>query len=140
MTIPNNAFALKFTVSPDDIDAVDHVSNVRIVKWISDAAWEHSQSLGYDLPAYQALGAWFVIRRHEIDYLSFARLGDELTIFTWPSDLQKVTAERKHVIQRADGLVITRALNLWAYVDINTGKPLRIPPAVRDSFDPMKFI
>lgn len=140
MTIPANAFAMKLTVGADDIDAQGHASNVTILKWISRAAWKHSTALGYDLEAYRKLGAWFVVRRHEIDYHGFARLDEQLIVYTWPSDLRKVVAERKHVIQRADGSLVAEGVNIWAYVDAKTGRPLRIPPQVRDTFDPARFV
>jgi len=140
VTIPAQAFELHLAVGDDDIDIQRHVSNVTIVQWMSQAAWEHSKALGYDLAAYEALGAWSVVRRHEIDYHHPAKLGDELVVHTWPSDLRKAVAERRHVITRpADGALIAEGLNVWAYVDAATGRPLRMPPAVREAFDPARF-
>jgi acyl-CoA thioester hydrolase len=140
MTTPTNAFELRLTVEPGDIDEQQHVSNVTVVKWMSRAAWEHSKALGYDMAAYHELGAWFVVRRHEIDYHHPARLGDELVIATWPSDLRKAVAERRHVITRAsDHALIAEGLNVWAYVDATTSRPLRMPPQVREAFDPDRY-
>lgn len=140
MDIPANAFRLSLTVADEDIDAQGHVSNVTIVKWMSRAAWEHSRSLGFDLDTYNQLGAWFVVRRHEIDYHAPANLGDKLIVHTWPSGLGKATAERRHVIQRsADGALIARGLNVWAFIDQQTGRPRRIPDSARQAFDPAKF-
>ncbi len=140
MTRPANAFEMRLTVGADDVDVQGHVSNVTIVGWISRAAWEHSKALGYDLDAYRELGAWFVVRRHEVDYHGFARRGDELTVSTWPTDLRKVVAERRHEIRRAaDDALIAEALNVWAFVDATTGRPVRIPDAVRAAFDPAKW-
>jgi len=138
--IPTNAFALPITVVEDDIDAQGHVSNVTIVKWMSRAAWQHSQALGWGVEQYRQLGAWFVVRRHEIDYHASAVLGDALIAYTWPSGLAKATAERRHVILRAaDQAPVAVGLNRWAYVDATTGRPLRIPDELRRTFDPAQF-
>ncbi len=140
MDIPVKAFQLPLTVAEEDIDAQGHVSNVTIVKWMSRAAWEHSRSLGFDLEKYNALGAWFVVRRHEIDYHAPANLGDALVVHTWPTGMGKATAERRHVILRpVDGALIARGLNIWAFIDQRTGRPRRIPQSARDTFDPKRF-
>src|SRR3954468_11967328 len=116
-----NAFALKFAVVAEAIDELEHASNVRVVHWMNRAAVEHSRSLGFDVTRYRELGGVFVVRRHEIDYLASARLGDELVAFTWPTVFQRSSAERKHEIRRAsDDKVIARGMNLWAYVDFAT--------------------
>ncbi|HZU98636.1 MAG TPA: thioesterase family protein [Planctomycetota bacterium] len=136
-----NPFVLRFTVTADDIDELDHVSNVRIVHWMNRAAVEHSTSLGFDVKRYRELGGVFVVRRHEIDYLASARKGDELVAFTWPTVFQRSSAERRHEIRRvSDDRVIARGFNLWAYVDFTTGRPTRIPPVLLEAFDPARFV
>lgn len=136
-----NAFRLEIEVAPPDIDALDHVSNVRYVDWMNRAAVEHSNALGWDLARYREIGGVFVVRRHEIDYLASARLGDKLVWFTWPSALERSTAERKHEVHRvSDGRVLARGTNRWVFVDVKSGRPMRIPPDVAASFDPAKFV
>jgi len=140
VTIPAAAFRVDLIVSPDEVDMQGHVSNVTIVKWFSRAAWNHSVALGYALDTYQRLGAWFVVRRHEIDYHAPARQGDALALYTWPCARGKVTAQRRHQLIRAeDNQLIAAGLNTWAYVDIQTGRPRRIPREIAEAFDPARF-
>ncbi len=137
---PTNAFQLHLTVTDNDIDALQHVSNVTVVRWFSRAAWHHSKHLGYDEDAYHTIGSWFVVKRHEIDYHQSAVLGDELTLYTWPSSIKKVSAERRYqLIRNADNAPIADGLTVWAYVDADTQRPKRIPPEVADTFDPAKW-
>jgi acyl-CoA thioester hydrolase len=138
--IPAHAFALPIAVEESAIDMQGHASNVEVLRWVSRAAWAHSRALGWDEQAYRKLGAWFVVRRHEIDYLASAQLGDQLIDYTWPSAAHKASAERRHVIVRpADGVVIARALNVWALVDIQSGRPRRLTPELCATFDPRRF-
>ena len=141
MEIPaRDPFLLEITVGEEDIDAQNHASNVTVVKWMSRAAWAHSRALGWDLEAYRQIGGWWVVRRHEIDYLASARLGESLICATWPSGLGKATAERRHVIYRpADEAIIARGLNVWAFVDMQSARPRRIPPGLRKTFHPDRF-
>lgn len=143
MTEPpvSQPFVMALTVSEADIDAQNHASNVAILSWMNRAAWEHSRALGYDVQQYRDLNGWFVVRRHEIDYHGRAMLGDKVLCYTWPSGLAKATAARRHLVVRpADETVIARGVNVWAYVDAETARPLRIPRELREAFDPRKFV
>jgi acyl-CoA thioester hydrolase len=139
--IPTNAFAWPIRVDSDLIDIQDRVSNHAIVELFSDAAWEHSKALGWGVEEYRQLGKWWVVRRHEVDYLAPAVLGDELVCYTWPCGLTRATAQRRHILIRpADGAVIAKAFNTWAVIDVTTGKPTRIPPELATAFDPETFV
>ncbi|MCA8922456.1 MAG: acyl-CoA thioesterase [Planctomycetes bacterium] len=130
-------FLLTWQVGPDDIDDLDHVSNVRFLHWMNLAAKSHSEALGFDVARYREEGGVFVVRRHEIDYLEPALAGEALVVGTWPSGLKRSIAERRHEIRRLrDGKLITRGVNLWVFVDLERGRPMRIPPAVIAAFDP----
>lgn len=136
-----NPFVLPVTVAESDIDPQGHASNVRIVGWMNRAATVHSDALGWPVERYQRLGGMWVVRRHEITYHRQAMLGDELTCYTWPSAAGKVTAERRHMIVRhADGELVAEGMNVWAFIDIATGRPKRIPPELHVSFDPANFL
>jgi acyl-CoA thioester hydrolase len=122
------------------VDLQQHVANHEIVRLLVEAAIRHSDALGWDLSAYREIGAWWVVRRHEVDFLTPARLGDELLCYTWPTTAAKASADRRHVLVRAeDEAVIANARNTWALLDMTTGRPRRIPQAMRDAFDPAKW-
>jgi len=140
MVWPASAFIVPIVVGVEDIDAQGHASNVSVVRWMNEAAWEHSKALGWDVEQYRQLGGWFVVRRHEIDYHRPSYLGDALHCITWPCGLGKAVAERQHrIVRLADGALVAEGMNLWAYIDASTGRPLRIPPELRQAFDPAKF-
>jgi acyl-CoA thioester hydrolase len=139
--IPANAFVYRLTVGDDQIDIQSRVSNHAIVEILSDAAWAHSIALGWGVEEYKQLGKWWVVRRHEVDYLGGAVLGDELVCYTWPSGLTRATAQRRHVLVRpADETVIAKALNTWAVIDVASNRPARVPPELAASFNPDLFV
>ena len=92
--VPPNAFRLPFVVTAEMVDLQQHVANHEIVRLLVEAAIRHSDDLGWDLAAYHDVGAWWVVRRHEVDYLTPARLGDELLCYTWPVAAAKASADR----------------------------------------------
>jgi len=121
--------------TPDDIDELDHVSNLVYVRWVLEVARAHSDAVGWDTAAYRTLGSIWVVRRHEIDYAQSARLGDELALTTWVDSWKRVSSVRRtEIVRRADDRVLARAATTWAFVELESGRPTRIPEAVQREF------
>jgi acyl-CoA thioester hydrolase len=124
------------TVSPvpADIDELDHVSNLVYVRWVLDVALAHSAALGWGHAEYRHLGAVFVVRRHEIDYLASVVLGDDVECTTWVESWKQVSCVRKTELVRVrDRAVVARASTIWAFIDY-AGKPRRIPAPLLEQF------
>ncbi len=139
-TSARNPFVVPMVVLPEDIDAQGIANNVQVVAWMNRVAIAHSTWLGWDVRRYVAEGAWFVVRRHEVDYVQSARLGDRLELRTWPGFMRAATAHRYHEFVREDGAVIARGMNVWAYVDMHTGRPKRMTPELLEAFDPQQYL
>ncbi|MCA9654863.1 MAG: acyl-CoA thioesterase [Myxococcales bacterium] len=128
--------ALLLTVAAADIDDLDHVSNLVYLRWVLDAARAHSDARGFDHAAYRRLGGIFNVRRHEIDYLAPGRLGDRVEVSTWVDPWKRAWCERRTEIVRVDdGRALARAVTTWAFVDLASGRPTRIPDELRAAFE-----
>ena len=128
-------YLLAVTVAPEDIDALDHASNLVYLRWVQDAATAHSAAVGLGLAEYRSAGRVFVVRRHTIDYLRPALLGERLEVETRVTALGAASSERQTEIRRAgDAAVLARAVTGWAYIDLACGRPVRIPDDVRERF------
>lgn len=129
-------FRLELTVTPEDIDALGHASNIAFVRWIQDVAVAHSAALGLGLEAYQRMGAVFVVVRHEIDYLRPALRGDVLEARTWISTVMAAKCLRStELARKGDGQVLARGVTTWGFVEMATGRPRRITEEVRGAFE-----
>jgi acyl-CoA thioester hydrolase len=128
-------FRLEIVASPDEVDELNHVSNLVYLRWVLRVAQAHSSAVGYDYPAYEELGAVFVVRRHEIDYLAPAFAGDRITLTTWIERWRGASSVRRSSITRAvDGVELARASTLWAFVSMDSGRPTRIPADLVERF------
>ena len=115
------------------VDANGHVNNVAYIQWMQDAAVRHAEASGC-LQATTALGASWVVRTHQIEYLAPAFAGDSLTIQTWVANFRKVRSLRKYrMIRAADQTVVVRAETDWVFVNATTGRPLAIPDEVKNT-------
>lgn len=119
--------------------SVAHVSNVEYVRWIDRAAELHADSLGHARAAVADAGhAWFVAR-HEVDYRAEAFPGDSLEAYTWVTSMERTTCVRETLVWRPrDARVVCRARTRWAFVDLATRRPARIPEAMAASFEPLE--
>ena len=127
-------FDLTFTAAPGHIDELGHVNNAVWVQWVQQVAVAHWESLAN--PAHKDAYFWVVVR-HEIDYLRPAFEGDRVTARTWVGEAPKGARFDRFVeFTGADGKSCVRAHTVWAIVDRASQRPIRVPPAVVAPFLP----
>lgn len=126
-------FAIPILPAAADIDELGHVSNLVYLRWVADVAMAHSRARGWDLPRYHALGAAFMVRRHEIDYIAQVTLGQELSAETWVDSWKLASCIRKTELLRG-GTVVARAATTWAMIGLASGRPQRIPDELLAAF------
>ena len=121
-------FELAFDALPEHIDELGHVNNAVWVQWIQHIAVAHWYSVAD--PAHDAAYFW-VVTRHEIDYLRAAFEGDRVIGKTWVGDAPKGARFDRHVeFTGKDGKLCVRAKTSWAIIDRAAGRPIRVPPEV----------
>ncbi len=151
-------FAAYFRVRHYEADAVGHVNYAAYLHYLEQAAIEHSAAVGYPLGRYREMGTLFIVRRHEIEYLRPASPGDVLQVVTGAEEIRGPRAVRAYEVYRlgqassdvgtvavpADGLLppthipagepLVRARTQWVYVELGSGRPLRIPAELIGAF------
>jgi acyl-CoA thioester hydrolase len=151
-------FAAYFRVRHYEADAVGHVNNAAYLHYLEQAAIEHSAAVGYPLGRYRQMGTLFIVRRHEVEYLRPASPGDVLEVVTWAEEIRGPRALRAYEVYRhsqatsdvgtvavpADGLLpaahvpasepLVRARTQWVYVELEGGRPLRVPAEMIGAF------
>jgi acyl-CoA thioester hydrolase len=130
-----DVFDYPHTVTTDEIDGIGHANNVFYIAWMQDAAVAHSVAQGWPGERYRQIGQGWVVRSHSIEYLAPAQAGDELIVRTWVSEMRRVSSRRRYDILRAsDQILLAQAETVWAYVDLATLRPTRIPPELVADF------
>jgi len=128
-------FRQRVVVADGDIDELGHASNISYLRWIQLVAKGHSERVGWSYERYLELGAVFVVRRHEVDYLRPAMPGDELELRTWVEGWRAATSVRQtRIVRASDGAELARGCTTWALVAVDGGRPTRIPAEVRQAF------
>ena len=77
------------------------------------------------------------MKRNLIEYLLPAMPDEELQIKTWLTSLRQASAVRYSSITRvSDGEQLARAESHWLTVDLDSGKPRRLPQWMREALAP----
>lgn len=122
------------TIPSAAIDQNGHVNNVQYVQWMQDVAVLHYTALG-GIPLANALGATWVVRSHQIEYLSPAFAGDEIEARTWVANLRRVRSTRRYeFVRKTDGRLLVRGETDWVFVNASSGRPLALPPEIEQIF------
>jgi acyl-CoA thioester hydrolase len=121
-------FEMTLTARPEHIDELGHVNNAVWVQWIQQVAVAHWDSIA---PKEHRDTYYWVVVRHEIDYLRAAYEGDQIAARTWVGDAPKGARFDRHVeFTGSDGKVCVRSRTDWAIIDKAAGRPIRVPPEV----------
>jgi acyl-CoA thioester hydrolase len=154
---PTSGYVNYVRVRFNECDPLGHVNNAVYLNYLEQVAIDHAASLGWSSAALIAkVGAVFVARKHEIEYLQPAFEGDLLQVRTWPVEMRGARAFRVYDVSRIEeddrvGLVdrllipdelvplprsetIVAARTEWAFVSMAANRPVRIPQVVADDF------
>ena len=121
-------FELTLTARSEHIDELGHVNNAVWVQWIQEIAVAHWESIADET---HKLRYYWVVVRHEIDYLRPAREGDIVYDRTFVGDRPHGARFDRFVeFTGDDGKARVRARTEWAIIDRLSGRPVRVPAEV----------
>jgi len=122
------SFTYTLKVEPEHIDILMHVNNVVYLQWVNDISERHWNKLsGNGLKEKY----FWVVLRHELDYLNEAVLGDELTLYTYIGESKGVKSVRHVEISKGETLLL-KAASTWCLIDAKTLRPTRIKNDILD--------
>jgi acyl-CoA thioester hydrolase len=125
-------YEMQITASEADIDELGHVNNAIWVRWIQDVATTHWSAVA--APGHRDAYFWVVIR-HEIDYLRAVLPGETVIARTWVPDPPKGARFDRHIeFVGEDGKTRVRAKTTWAMIDRASGRPMRVTPEIAAPF------
>lgn len=104
-----------------------------VLRAAADCGWTHRRSLDE--------GMVWVVRRQWLNVLHDAEFEDELILSTWISEFKRSTVTRDYSVHRAkDDILIAQARTLWIALDVESGRPRRIPDVWKREFASQIFI
>ncbi|WP_029149770.1 acyl-CoA thioesterase [Microbacterium indicum] len=131
-----------------DQDAFGHINNVQAMRILEEARlrafWVHEDpARSYDAAVIRPdlrvgdEGPYFVvIARHEVEYtVQMPYAHEPVTVRMWFAKLGGSSAELQYEIVRGDAVHV-RAASTIVLIDQASGRPVRLPRAMRDAWTP----
>jgi acyl-CoA thioester hydrolase len=126
-----------FRVRHYECDAHGHLNNANYVRYMQEAAFEASASVGYPKERYEAMGYLWLAHETEIEYLQPVVYGDTIVVKTWVGDFRRVRSRRFYEFRKAgETELVARASTDWVYLEAATERPSAVPPEMIAAFAP----
>lgn len=128
MTVDPLVYTAHWRVRSYEIDQNGHVNNAVYLNYAEALTVEHAEAAGLGRAWTEAHGGAWVVRRHEIEYLRPARLGDELELTVRVELVRGVRGVRRTTISTVPaGLLVAWVRSEWVWVRLTDGRPTRVP-------------
>jgi acyl-CoA thioester hydrolase len=110
-----------------ELDVARHVNHAHYVRWVEQAYFDATASVGY--PLSRALDEGIVILQsgHDTEFFYPAQDGDRVEIVSWVCEMQRVRGAWTHEVFNAEsGQLLARDYSLGVFLDAGL-KPMRLP-------------
>lgn len=105
-----------------------------MLNYFQDSSTLHSESLGESGKSlFEKKMAW-VLSFWQICIEDMPKLSEEVVVSTWPYDTKGLLGYRNFCMEKPDGTRLAGANSIWALIDLETGRPMRIPKEVGDVY------
>jgi acyl-CoA thioester hydrolase len=125
-------FRMALRADPQDIDENGHVNNAVYVRWLQEVATSHWYAVA---PPEDVERFFWVISRHEIDYLKASHLGETLEAETWGENPRGARFDRRTTLMGPSGDRRVEARTTWVLMDKALARPARVPKAMMALFE-----
>ncbi|MBO0341198.1 acyl-CoA thioesterase [Flagellimonas profundi] len=121
-----------FDVTPNDLDDLNHVNNIRYVEWIQDISKKHWMHVTTE--EIQNSMIW-VVRNHNITYHKSAVLGNTILINTFiASNKGPISTRVVEIKNKETDELLVKAITEWCLLDAKTFRPKRVPEEIEALF------
>jgi acyl-CoA thioester hydrolase len=126
-----------FPVRYWECNALGQLSTVNYFRWMQEAAFAASASVGYDWARYKEMGHVWLVRETDIKYLAPLKYGDTAEIKTWVLDFHRLRSRRAYEFTSTQtSRLAAQAVTDWVYVNAETLQPTGVPDEMQKAFLP----
>ena len=130
----NKPFSKNYEVHYYEINKHLEAAPLSLVNFLEDAAIWHSQSVGLGLDRLKEDGLGWILNGWFLEFQRPAHLFENLIVETWPSSFERFYATREFLVKNTAGELLVRASSLWILVNIEKGRPVRIPERFGEAY------
>lgn len=129
-----NSYSKKVTLKYSDIGIANKLNLKSLIKYLQDAAGEHSDLAGYGISNIEKTHLAWLVLNWKVKMISHPHYNEEITIKTWARSLEKVYSYRDFEILDSDNNLVAIASSKWLLVDSDTKKIKHITEDIVNSY------
>ncbi len=134
MVPPEYYFEEEFKLRLYDTDMSGNVLPHEFFRILQETAGEHHTFVNDNLLKLYARGmSWFLLQA-KFEFDRTPQYGERLTVRTWLSQIRSIKAKREYYILDQKGNIIGRAAKLWAFFNLQTKRPIAVPPEIQEKW------
>lgn len=118
-----------------DIDNDLNLSLSGAMRLMQEAAVLHSAQSGYSVMDVERTKVVWMLVQWRVRLTGKVRWSEPVEIITWPQTMEKLTSKRCFRILDKDGNQIAIGESIWLLASADTGRVMRIPPAVAEAYE-----
>lgn len=119
-----------FNIRNIEVNLHNRLSGTSLANILQECASRHAATLGVSTLDLMRAGHTWVLSKLKISLNDTARLGDQLTVHTWPAGAHGVRAFRGFKIFNNEKQQIGTAESIWLILDLSQRKVIPIPHEV----------
>lgn len=119
-------YQFKSRIRFSETDKNKKLSLPSIVDYFQDSSTFQTEELGVGFSYLEPRGLTWVLSYWQIIIDEYPALGEEISVGTLPYDFKSFMGKRNFFIEK-DGKMIVRADSLWALLDMEKLRPVKIP-------------
>ncbi len=110
-------YRTNFTLDDDSVDRWGYLKPSKLLFYAQEAAGSHCRLLGADGDMLDRKNLFWAVTRHRVLIYKLPRLGQTITVETWPMPTTKVAYPRAMAAYDSDGQLLFQSVSLWVLMD-----------------------
>ena len=124
----------RVAVRHNELDPYGRVHTAVYLRYLTQVAVAASTSVGFGSEWYDQAGVLWLVRRTTFEIPCPARRDAVLELRTWVEDFRRVRSYRRYEVRDAQGTMVVSGRTDWVLVDVESGKPRRVPRELEEAF------
>lgn len=113
-------FREQFQVTTAAVDCFGRLKPSMLLYYCQEIAGNHCIRLGTDYESMAAKNMFWAVIRQKVQITRLPRVGETITLETWPMPTTRTHYPRATVAYDAEGKELFKVLGLWVVMDLNT--------------------
>lgn len=109
-----------YTVCDHDVDCFGTVKLSTLLYYAQEIAGQHCLELGTDADTLARKNLFWAVTRHKVVIHRLPKLGDTITVETWPMPTTRVAYPRTMAVYDSQGALLFQSISLWVLMDLKT--------------------